>query len=358
MPVLPALYSGVPTVWVDGAASAVLESSVTSMVVEDAHDGLATCEVSFQNAGAAEGGIGFPLIDDQLIDFGSELRLEAGGGDAFGPIFEGTVTGIEVAFPQNDSARLTVLASDRAQALRLTRRTRVFEDMTDTDIIGIVAQDHGLTADVAGGDVQHRVVAQLDQSDLAFVRERAQRMGAEIAVDGTRLVVQPRSDRRGEPITCSLRQNLRDAELTADLAGMVTEVAVLGWDPTTKQEIDVTAGGSTLSSERSPSGTAGFELLERVTGSVVDRVVHTVPLAVDEAQAIANARFRRRARRFVTGRILLDGDARITVGATVELTGVGPWHTGTYDVTGVRHLFDLDLGFRTVADVERSELTR
>ena len=80
MTVLPALYSGVPTVWVDGSASAVLESSVTSMIVEDANDGLATCEVSFQNAGATDGGVGFPLIDEQLIDFGSSLRLEAGGG--------------------------------------------------------------------------------------------------------------------------------------------------------------------------------------------------------------------------------------------------------------------------------------
>ena len=56
-----------------------------------------------------------------------------------------------------------------------------------------------------------------------------------------------------------------------------------------QEAIDVTAGPSTLASERSGTGTAGFELLERLDGSVVDRVVHTVPLAVDEAQAIADS---------------------------------------------------------------------
>lgn len=358
MAVLPALYSGVPTVLVDGVANALLESTVASMVVEDAIDGLATCEITFQNVGSTGSGVGFPLIDEQLVDFGSELRIDAGGGDAFGAVFAGAVTGIEVAFLQHDSARLTLLAADRLVALRHARRTRVFEDMTDADIIGTVAQDHGMNADVSGGDIRHRAVAQLDQSDLAFVRERAERMGAELAVEGRRLLVRPRADGRGEPITCSLRQNLRDAELSADLEGLSTEVAVSGWDPTTKEQIDVTAGPSTLASERSGSGTAGFEILARVGGAVVDRIVHAVPLAVDEAQAIADARFRRQARRFVTGRLLLDGDARIRVGATVEVAGVGPWHTGTYDVAGVRHLFDLEQGFRTIAEVERSELTR
>ena len=177
MPVLPALYSGVPTVSVDGVSNALLESSVTSMIIEDANDGLATCEIAFQNAGATDAGVGFPLIDEQLIDFGSELRLEAGGGDAYGSIFDGTVTGLEVGFHQHDTARLTVLGADRFQELRRRRRTRVFEDMTDAEIIGVVGREHGLTVDVVGGDVEHRALAQFDQSDLAFIRERARRIG-------------------------------------------------------------------------------------------------------------------------------------------------------------------------------------
>ena len=358
MTVLPALYSGVPTVTVDGDASAVLESAVTSMVVEDAADGLATCEIGFENQGFAGGGIGFPLLDPSLVDFGSSLLLQAGGGEAFGDLFAGTVTAVEVGFPQGGTARLTLLADDALQPLRRQRRTRVFEDMSDADILDRVAREHGLSADVSGGDTRHRVVAQLDQSDLAFVRDRARRMGAEVAAAGTRLIVQPRPDRRGEPVTLSYRQNLREAQLSADLGRLVTEVAVSGWDPGTKQAIDVSAGPSTMASERETGGTAGWELLERVRGGLVDRVAHAVPLAVDEAQALADARFRQQARRFVTGRLVVDGDARVRVGGVVELAGIGPWHTGTYDVTGVRHLFDLDEGFRTVVDVERAELTR
>lgn len=358
MTTIPALYSGVPTLHVDDEASAVLEASVTSMVVEDADDGLATCEVTFQNAGITDSGVGFPLFDEQLIDFGSALRIEAGGGDSFGVLFDGTVTGLEAMFLQADTARLIVLADDPLNSLRRTRRTRVFEDMTDADVIGQIADEHGLTAEVPDGTSMHRAIAQFDQSDLAFVRERARRLGADVAVDGDRLLVAPRRDRRGEAIACAFRQNLREASLLADTGRVVTEVAVSGWDPSTKEAIDVTAGPSTIAAERLPLGTAGFELVQRTDGVVRDRPLHIAPFAVDEAQAVADARFRRLARRFVSGRVVLEGDARVGVGAVVELSGIGTWYSGAYDVVAVQHVFDLDDGFRTIATVERAELAR
>jgi phage protein D len=238
----------------------------------------------------------------------------------------------------------------------MTRRTRTFEDMTDASAFEQVASDHRLRADVDLPGPTHRVIAQIDQSDLAFVRSRARRVGAEIWLGDDTLHVARRTSRRSGRVVLSYRQNLREVSLEADLAQQRTSFAVGGWDPATKRAIDVEADVAALASERVGGGTAGAELLEQAFGARPERIVHGVPLGPDEAQRLADGHFLAMARRFVSGEVVADGDARIRVGAQVELTGVGPWFSGVYDVVAARHLFDLELGYRTEAHVERAEL--
>ena len=84
------------------------------------------------------------------------------------------------------------------------------------------------------------------------------------------------------------------------------------------------------------------------------------PLAGEQpdrlAQARAAAQFRNRARRFLCGRGVSEGDARIRVGVNVNLTELGPLFNGTYYVSEVRHTFDNLHGYRTLFTAERAGL--
>ena len=57
--------------------------------------------------------------------------------------------------------------------------------MTDSDIARRVAEGLGLTADV-GHERTYPYVAQCNQTDLEFLRERAQRIGYEVIVRARR----------------------------------------------------------------------------------------------------------------------------------------------------------------------------
>ena len=70
------------------------------------------------------------------------------------------------------------------------------------------------------------------------------------------------------------------------------------------------------------------------------------------------AHFARAARRFVLGNGVAEGDARLKVGAELELKKVGPLFEGKYFVTRVRHTWDTFHGFRTAFSVERPALGR
>jgi phage protein D len=137
----------------------------------------------------------------------------------------------------------------------------------------------------------------------------------------------------------------------ADLAHQRTAVRVSGWDVGGKEAIDVEVGSSAIQAELNGRRAGGAVL--QALAPRTERVALSVPLSRQEAQAMAEARYRARARSFVRGQGMVEGSARLRVGTTVDLQNVGPYFDGPYYVTLARHSFDLLYGYRTVFQVER-----
>ena len=114
------------------------------------------------------------------------------------------------------------------------------------------------------------------------------------------------------------------------------------------------AGESSISGELG-NDTGGASLLRSAFGERKDAVVHGVPLTAGEAQNAAEAAFRLRARRFVSGHGVSTTSASLRAGAFVDLKGLGVLFSGKYYVTEVRHLFDA-IGLRTEFVAERPGL--
>lgn len=351
----PLLYAARPVIKVAGTERPQLASGLSALAVEETTDGLFHLEATVANWGAAPGGIGFLWFGRDVLDFGAEVSVEAGAGDAQGTIFTGRISALEGRFAARRPPELTFLAEDRLQDLRTTRRTRTFDQGSVSSVLQRVAGDHGLTPSLDVDDLTLPVFAQLDQTDLAFVRELARTVDAEVWVDGSTLHVQARARRRGASVTLTFGQTLRELQVGGDLAHQRTSLRVSGWDVDAKAAIDEEATDACLGGEPG-SGTTGAAAMRQAFGERVERVVHAMPLTTREARARAEAAFRRDGRRFVRGRAVAEGDARLRVGARVTLSGVGPLFEGAYEVTEARHLFDWRRGYRTALTVERPGL--
>lgn len=348
-----ALYSARPRIDVDGRDQPGLARTLESLLVEETTDGLYRCEATFGNWGPRAGAVGFLHFDRELLDFGSALRLEMGAGTGAGRVFEGRVTGLEGRFPRGRPPQLLLLAEDRLQELRMTRRTRTFEETSDADLFRQLAGAHGLRAEVRVEGPTHRVLAQVNQSDLAFARERARAAGAELWVEDDALHVEPRARRDAGELTLTYGQGLHEFAALADLAHQASGFSVAGWDVAGKAAIRHRATESSISTELN-GGLGGSRALEAALGARDQQVVHLAPFTATEAQALAEAHYARDARRFVTGRGVAEGDARLRVGARLRVEGVGPLFEGVHYVTEVRHTFDARDGYRTAFAVERA----
>jgi phage protein D len=342
-----ALRPARPTIKVTGREDTSLTGGLLELRIDETAEGLYACEATFGNWGPRDGSTDFLYFDRRTLEFGNEFEVALGTET----IFHGFVTALEGRFPEGDAPRICVLAEDRLQELRMTRRTRTFEDMSDAEVFSQVANQHGLQPDVDLNGPIHKVFAQLDQSDLAFLRERARANDTEVWVEGTSLKARPRARRNAGSVTLGYGNQLRELTVAADVAHQRTSVTVGGWNVVDKQALTSQATDEAVIGELK-GGASGASVLSPF-GDRKESVAHAVPLTADEARALAESLFRRRARRFLRGSGVAETSAALRVGAYVKLEGVGPLFNGEFYVTWIRHLFDGSLGLRTEFGVER-----
>ena len=359
--IVPGIVATEASIEIDGQENARLSAGLLDLVVEETTEGLYRCEARFGNWGTIDGAVGYVYFNRDVLDFGKSLVVRLGAGEGEGEVFRGRITALESQYSRSSPASVTVLAEDRAQDLRMVRRSRAFEEMTDADVFSQIAGEHGLQPDIDADGPSHALLAQVNQSDLAFIRERARWLDAEVWLDDRTLHVQSRTRRTpaGQDLSLTLDQGLLEFTVGADLARQHTSVVASGWDVGAKDVISFEATDSAISSELA-GAESGAGILSSAFGDRVDQLVHAVPLSSSEAEALAQATFRAQARRFVCGNGLAMGDARLRVGATVSINGAGTPFEGAYYVSRVRHVFIRRPGggYRTEFSVERPGLGR
>lgn len=340
-----------PTITIDGTDQPALTERLLNVVIVEQMSGLYRCEVQIGNWGPVNGTPGFLYFDRKLLDFGKGLQVKLGSD----VIFDGRILALEASFPQGLPPRIGLLAEDRFQDLRMTRRTRSFAKVSDANVFTQIAGEYGLSPQVNLSGPTYAVLAQVNQSDLAFVRERARAIDAELWMDGRTLNAQPHSSRNNGTLQLVQGGNLREFTVLADLAGQRTSVAVNGWDVASKSGLHYEATDSIIRGELNGDA-SGASILQAKLGERKESLAHTVPVTSSEAQAEAEAYFKMMARRFLVGRGVASPDKRLRVGGYVDLQGLGPLFSGKYYLAETRYLFDTTLGSRVEFTAERAGL--
>jgi phage protein D len=354
----PRFETSTPVFTVDGEVKREMARDVVRLEVEESSDGMKKLNARFLAQAPRQGSAREELIyvDGSLVDFGRKLGVTLGAGSAARLVFEGYISGLEICFREGSAPEMAVLAEDKLMTLRMTRRMKTYNDVTDADVAREIASAHGLRAEVDADGPTYKVLQQWNQSDLAFLRERARAIQAEIWLDEDTLHFTTRNRRTSTPVTLVVGGDLYTLEARADLAHQRTEVRVSGFDAGQRDAIDESAGADAIDAEIS-GGRTGVAILERAFGTRISYRVREVPLEDGEARAWARAEFLRRARAFVTVAGTAIGTPDMIVGSDLTLERAGaPFEGGGYYVTAVRHTYDLMSGFRTHFTAERPTL--
>lgn len=341
-----AIYRARPTLRLAGQEDARASELVIGMKMEEGEGGMSALEVRFSNwASTRDGGAEIAFPADSKLKLGA--AIEVYGGDETEPmeIFKGKITALEAEFTATAPPELTVLAEDALQSARLARRSRIYDNQSPADIVRTLAADLGLTPVITGLAAPSLVWAQYNESDLAFLRRLLSRFDADLQIVGTELQVSPRGDVRRGGIDLTLYSQLARARISADLAGQVTGITVRGWDAANGSAVkSETTGGTHLGPG---SGRTGAEVLREAFAERSEHIGHFAVASQAEADALAQAAYDQRARRFLRVDGTAEGNPRLRVGCTVNLSGLGAPYDNSYYVTRTTHIYDVRQGYRT-----------
>lgn len=307
------------------------EHHVLSVVVSRALNRVPTAQVVLQDGDPAASD--FPLSGQPLFAPGRELEIRAGYKDDEQVLFKGLVLRHSIRARRGARCTLTVECRDKAVKATIGRRSAIYNDMTDSDILSELLGRNDVDAQVASTSVTHEQMVQVDVSDWDFLLERAEANGLIVRVeDGTVAVEKPEAS--GDAVLqLTFGQDLFEIEAETDARHQLESATGETWDPK-NQELLKAEGEEpsfTFPGNQSASELAG------VIGHGPVALRHGGRLPEEELKAWAAGRLLRSRMALVRGRAACQGDARLKPGVLVELSGVGERFSGNAYVTGVRH---------------------
>jgi phage protein D len=346
-----AIYSARPTLRIAGQEDARLTALLTAMRMEEAEGGMSTLELRLVNwTASGDGRAELAFDSNSSLKLGADLSVYTGDTTSPCEIFKGHVSAMEMVCNYGTPPELVVLAEDALTAARRGRRSKIYTDMTPADVVSAIAGDLGLSPHVSGLSSPSATWAQLNETDLSFLRRLLARFDADLQVVGSDLQVSPRTDVSRGTIELVLNSQLARVRITADLADQVTAVTVAGWNA---QDGSAVKGEvSSITNAGPGSGKSGLDWAQEVFSSRSEHLSTPAVASNDEARAVAEAALDQRARGFVRAEGTAEGNANLRVGSNVRIAGVSPQYDNTYYVVRACHLFDLQKGYRTDFNAE------
>ena len=276
----------------------------------------------------------FPETDGSRFKPGAEIEIAAFYGDGEpATLFEGIVVAERLRLSGDRPPRLQATCRDKAIKLSRVRKTALFADKKDSDIISAIVSDAGLSADVDATSGVARDQMQVDASDWDFVRSLADRNGLLVTLDaGTLSAKAP--DLAASPVltlTLGLDVVAFDAEVSAVPA--LDEVAAAGWDPAQQQLVEASASPSLSNGW----GNLANSALAEVAGAPSRGFGAPVSAWPSELTHFVKARADRAVLAEVQGTCRFQGNGSVKPGDIVELKGLGDRFGGNAFVGAVRH---------------------
>lgn len=318
---------------VDGAPVSAEIMSLVEEVVVDQHThlpGLFTLRFSDPE---------MSLTDGSTFSLTSEVEVKgysASGGTV--SLIMGEITAIEPLMEGGMTSSIVVQGLHKSHRMFRQVKSKSYLNIKDSDIATQIAGSVGLSPQVESTTTVYDHLFQHNQTDLAFLNQRAWRIGYECFVDDNKLYFRKPLE-SGATITLKWGEALISFRARESLAEQVSEVLVKGWDPASMQAIVGSASSGTLY----PASTAGGEHTKaRDFGAGSVSLVDVPVVSQAEANNIAQARLDELSGAFVVAEGVAYQQPGVRAGQFVKLEGIGTKFSGTYMVSQARHVFNED----------------
>jgi phage protein D len=263
------------------------------------------------------------------------LGARAGG---MRTMLRGRIDGLRPTFPAGGQPTLTVTVLNVLHQLRKEQKSARYDNKTYAEIAQTVCGRLGVSLDPKTATrlpaVRHPSVIQDNEYDVVFLMRLARQAGCELvaAEEGDQTVLRfgPPAPAARPTYRLSYGRSLTEFQPTLSFANQVSEVVVLGWNPETGAEINVSVKAD-LRGTKLPAGSPN-------PAEGRKEVISARPVRDQQAgRELAQAVLTQIQNEAVTATGSVVGLPDLRAGTQIHVDGLGRRFNGQYYVTGTTH---------------------
>jgi phage protein D/phage baseplate assembly protein gpV len=313
----------------------------SSLTVETNLDLAGAFNITLRNPGSS-------FLDSALFDLGKTVEIHLGYGNDLEPAFLGEITSIQPTFPADGAPTVRVTGYDKSYKMRRNQpEPTEYKFVNDSVVAAKIAVTNGLVPIVDPTPGVHKKLVQAE-SDMAFLKSRAERYFMDVYVEWDRLHFQfPRPQTAAHILEWG--RNLSSFAPKISSAGLAGIQLIRGYN----QELAQTIVGMALALD---FDTANIE--ERLGSSAMDLLTSLIRKGIRQnkvenpfdAIVVAKSMLANLLEGMYEGAGTCIGIPGLTAGNYIAIRGVGKRFSGTYRARRVAHRID-DSGFHTEFEI-------
>jgi uncharacterized protein involved in type VI secretion and phage assembly len=280
----------------------------------------------------------FEIFDKGTFTLGTKIDIAFRAEADPVVVTSGEITAVSVEPGGAGRHELVLTGFDQTHRMSREPKSRSFQRLTDADIASRIAGEYGLDAEVDATGAAHEYVLQAGETDYAFLRRRAARIGFDVWISDKKFYFKKSPRATGSPPKLRYGQSLSRFAVRFSAAERCDEVQIRGWDQLGKAAI-TGRGTETDPGTDAPAAQEMSDAAKRAFGQV-KRNAGQFPVADQaEADALAASLLLRASAEEAVLRGEAVGDPAIAAGAMIQIEGIGSRMTGKWRVTGVEHTY-------------------
>jgi Rhs element Vgr protein len=278
----------------------------------------------------------FPLSEASTFLPGHKVTIAAGYDQHNAVIFSGVIVKHGIEIEPDAPSRLVVEMTDHALKMTLQRKSAVFKQKSDHDVVAQLVSQNGLTAGKnEAPTAQQDAIVQFHASDWDMLLTRAEANGLLVIVSGGSVdVVAP--DTSSTPVLeVEYGDSMLAFEAEVDAASQLASGAAVSrsWSYTTQEVLEGAAADKTVNAP----GNVEANTLAKVFGLAAAPRLTAAMLSKDSLDSWASDALLRARLGRVSGQVRFQGSSLAKVGRMIALAGIGPRLSGNAYITGTHH---------------------
>jgi Rhs element Vgr protein len=266
---------------------------------------------------------------------GKKIEIAAGYDGTNKTIFKGIVERQGIEIVRNGPSKLIVDVTDEAIRMTLERNNALFENITDSDLIGKLISANGLAKDVAATSTVHEDIVQFYASDWDLMLTRAQMNGFVVLVDSGKVVVKTPDNSQAPVLSVEYGDSILDLHAEIDAASQLASSAInsFAWDPETQKLAAAGPGPVTVTEQ----GNLSSAELAKVFDVKKFAQQTGAPIQKTALKDWSSAELLKSKLSKIRGEVCFQGNALAQAGKTIALGGLGTRFNGNAYVSAVHH---------------------